>query len=285
MQIALDQENTSLPRFRRYAGFTAYVEGWALYGESLGAEIGGYADPLSEFGRYNFNMWRACRLVVDTGMHHKKWMRQRAIDFMMTNTALAQLDVEAEIDRYIAWPGQALAYKIGELTIHRIRADAEQRLGDRFDIRAFHDALLSGGAMPLGILETRMAEWVDTQLGGRSSGGGGADASGFSGAGRYFSKRAAQVSPRPLLLLHGADDTRLSFTCSETIYQWAQEPKEIRLFPGAGHWPRSCTSSSASGWRRSWEPHSTAMASISIFRESVRSAPISTRVLVGYWPW
>ena len=166
MQIALDQENTSLPRFRRYAGFTAYVEGWALYGESLGAEIGGYADPLSEFGRYNFNMWRACRLVVDTGMHHKKWMRQRAIDFMMTNTALAQLDVEAEIDRYIAWPGQALAYKIGELTILRIRADAERRLGDRFDIRAFHDALLSGGAMPLGILETRMAEWAEDQLGG-----------------------------------------------------------------------------------------------------------------------
>lgn len=160
LQIALDQENKSLPSFRRYAGFTAYVEGWALYCEKLGYEIGGYRDPYSRFGQLTFEMWRACRLVVDTGMHHKGWSRQQAIGYMIANTSLAEVDIEAEVDRYISWPGQALAYKIGELRISALRRKAESVLGDRFDLRAFHDALLSGGAMPIDILDHRMERWI-----------------------------------------------------------------------------------------------------------------------------
>jgi len=160
-QIALDQENTNLPKFRRYGSFTAYVEGWALYTEKLGYEIGGYKDAYSRFGQLTFEMWRACRLVVDTGMHAKGWSRQQAIDFMAANTSLARLDIESEIDRYISWPGQALAYKIGELRILQLRREAEKKLGDKFDLRAFHDALLSGGAMPIDVLETRMRKWIE----------------------------------------------------------------------------------------------------------------------------
>jgi len=162
-QIALDQENTNLPKFRRYGSFTAYVEGWALYTEKLGYEIGGYKDAYSRFGQLTFEMWRACRLVVDTGMHAKGWSRQQAIDFMASNTSLARLDIESEIDRYISWPGQALAYKIGELRILQLRREAEKKLGDRFDLRAFHDALLSEGAMPIDILESRMRDWTSRQ--------------------------------------------------------------------------------------------------------------------------
>jgi uncharacterized protein (DUF885 family) len=159
-QIALHQENTELPKFRRYGSFTAYVEGWALYTEKLGYEIGGYKDAYSRFGQLTFEMWRACRLVVDTGMHTKGWSRQQAIDFMASNTSLARLDIESEIDRYISWPGQALAYKIGELRILQLRREAEEKLGKRFDLRAFHDALLSEGAMPIDVLETRMRTWI-----------------------------------------------------------------------------------------------------------------------------
>ncbi|MBI4716867.1 MAG: DUF885 domain-containing protein [Planctomycetes bacterium] len=162
-QMALDQENKNLPKFRRYASFTAYVEGWALYTEKLGYDIGGYADPLSRFGQLTFEMWRACRLVVDTGMHAKGWTRQQAIDFMAQNTSLALIDIQAEVDRYIAWPGQALAYKVGELRILRLRREAEAKLGPKFDLRAFHDALLSGGAMPIDILEQRMQAWIEKQ--------------------------------------------------------------------------------------------------------------------------
>lgn len=162
LQIALDQENADLPRFRRYGTFTAYVEGWALYTEKLGYEIGGYRTPQDRFGQLTFEMWRACRLVVDTGMHLKGWTRERAIEFMGQNTSLARLDIESEIDRYIAWPGQALAYKIGELRILQMRRDAEKALGDRFDLKAFHDVLLAGGAMPIEILEARMKEWIDS---------------------------------------------------------------------------------------------------------------------------
>lgn len=160
LQIALDQENKSLPKFRRYGNFTAYVEGWALYTEKLGYEMGGYPDAYSRFGQLTFEMWRACRLVVDTGMHLKGWSRQQAIDFMAANTSLARLDIENEIDRYISWPGQALAYKIGELRILDLRHEAEKKLGLKFDVRAFHDAVLSGGAMPIDVLEKRMKAWI-----------------------------------------------------------------------------------------------------------------------------
>jgi len=159
-QIALHQENTSLPKFRRYGSFTAYVEGWALYTEKLGYEIGGYRDASSRFGQLTFEMWRACRLVVDTGMHAKGWSRQQAIDYMAGNSSLARVDVENEIDRYISWPGQALAYKIGELRILGLRREAEKKLGDKFDLRAFHDALLAEGAMPIDVLEVRMRTWI-----------------------------------------------------------------------------------------------------------------------------
>jgi prolyl oligopeptidase len=159
-QMALDQENKDLPKFRRYASFTAYVEGWALYTEKLGYEIGGYPDAYARFGQLTFEMWRACRLVVDTGMHANGWSRDQAIEFMARNTSLARVDIENEIDRYISWPGQALAYKLGELRILEMRHQAEKTLGEKFDLRAFHDALLSGGAMPIDILESRMREWV-----------------------------------------------------------------------------------------------------------------------------
>lgn len=166
LQIALHQETRDLPSFRRYAGFTAFVEGWGLYTEKLGYEIGGYTDPYSRFGQLTFEMWRACRLVVDTGMHHKGWSRQKAIDFMAENSSLARVDIENEIDRYITWPGQALAYKVGELRILDLRGEAENALRARFDIRAFHDALLAEGAMPIDMLEQRMREWIKKQEGG-----------------------------------------------------------------------------------------------------------------------
>lgn len=166
LQIALAQENTSLPQFRRHASFTVFIEGWGLYSEVLGHDLGGYRDPYQEFGRLTFDAWRSCRLVVDTGMHAHGWTREQAIDFMCANTALARLDVESEIDRYIAWPGQALAYKIGQLEIARMRRDAESRLGARFDIRAFHDKLLSEGALPLNVLQEQMSRWLDAQSGG-----------------------------------------------------------------------------------------------------------------------
>ena len=165
LQMALDQENTSLPKFRRYARFTAYEEGWALYAEKLGYEIGGYTDPYARFGQLNFEMWRSCRLVVDTGIHAKGWSRQQAIDFITTNTSLAPIDIAAEVDRYITWPGQALAYKIGELRILRLRQEAQEAMGDRFDLRTFHDALLGSGAMPVDMLETRMRSWIAGQEG------------------------------------------------------------------------------------------------------------------------
>lgn len=163
LQIALAMENRSLPDFRRHAGFTIFVEGWALYAESLGAELGGYRSPYSRFGRLTYDAWRAARLVVDTGMHHFGWTREQAVEFMKRNTALAELNIISEVDRYIAWPGQALAYKIGELAIHDLRRLAEERLGEAFDVRAFHDALLAEGALPLDVLRARMARWIDEQ--------------------------------------------------------------------------------------------------------------------------
>lgn len=164
LQIALQMELTDLPNFRRYSGFTAFVEGWGLYSESLGYELGLYQDPYSKFGALTYEMWRAVRLVVDTGMHYKGWTRQQAIDFFKNNAAKKELDIINEIDRYIAWPGQALAYKIGQLKILELRKEAEQALADDFDVRAFHDQILGGGALPLEILETRMHRWLASEL-------------------------------------------------------------------------------------------------------------------------
>ena len=164
LQIALQMELPDMPAFRRYSGFTAFTEGWGLYSESLGYDLGLYKDPYSRFGALTYEMWRAVRLVVDTGMHYKGWTRQQAIDFFKDNAAKTELDIINEIDRYISWPGQALAYKIGQLKILELRKKAEQMLGKNFDIRAFHDQLLGGGALPLEILETRMNLWLAAEL-------------------------------------------------------------------------------------------------------------------------
>ncbi|GHF79981.1 DUF885 domain-containing protein [Thalassotalea marina] len=160
LQISLNKELDHLPNFRRYSYISAFGEGWGLYAEYLGLEAGFYKDPYSNFGRLTYEMWRAARLVVDTGMHAMGWTRQQALDFMAGNTALSLHNVTTEIDRYISWPGQALSYKIGELTIKRLRKKAEQELGEKFDIRAFHDAVLANGAIPLKVLELKIEEFI-----------------------------------------------------------------------------------------------------------------------------
>jgi len=160
MQLAIQQELGDVPNFRRYGGVTAFVEGWALYAESLGKEVGFYRDAYSEFGRLSYEMWRACRLVVDTGMHARGWTRQQAIDYMARNSALTMTNITNEVDRYIAWPGQALAYKTGQMKIRELRTQAERELGPRFDVRRFHDAVLGSGAVPLGVLEDNIRLWI-----------------------------------------------------------------------------------------------------------------------------
>jgi prolyl oligopeptidase len=164
LQIAIQMELEDMPQFRRFSRFTAFIEGWGLYSESLGYDLGLYRDPYSRFGALTYDMWRAVRLVVDSGIHYKGWSRQQAIDFFKDNAAKTELDISNEIDRYIAWPGQALAYKVGQLKIQELRKRAEQTLGSNFDIRGFHDALLGGGALPLEVLETRMDRWLADQL-------------------------------------------------------------------------------------------------------------------------
>ncbi len=165
LQLAIQAELSDLHPISRESNFTAFIEGWALYSERLGKEIGFYKDPYQDFGRLSMEAWRASRLVVDTGMHAMGWSREQAIAYMKENTALSEHNIVAEVDRYIGWPGQALAYKIGELAISRLRAKAESELGDRFDVRAFHDRVLEAGSIPLPLLEERIDDWIAQQLG------------------------------------------------------------------------------------------------------------------------
>jgi uncharacterized protein (DUF885 family) len=167
LQIAIAQELQGIPEFRKHTGVTAYVEGWGLYTERLCDEMGLYSGDVDRIGMLSFDAWRACRLVVDTGMHALGWSRQQAIDYMVANTVLAENNIENEVDRYITWPGQALAYKIGQQEILRLRADARKRLGDRFDIKGFHDAVLGEGAVDLRTLDAIVARWVESVENGR----------------------------------------------------------------------------------------------------------------------
>jgi uncharacterized protein (DUF885 family) len=169
LQIALQQEMEQLPPFRKYTGFTAFVEGWALYAERLGLETDFYKDPYSDFGRLTMEVWRACRLVVDTGIHYLGWTREQAIEYMRDNSAMPIHDIRAEVDRYIGWPGQALAYKTGQMKISELRAEAEKTLGQKFDVRTFHDVVLGSGAIPLDMLEENVRQWIkqaQSQVGG-----------------------------------------------------------------------------------------------------------------------
>ena len=162
LQGAIAKEMNDVPEFRNKTYISAFGEGWGLYSEYLGIEAGFYQNPYSDFGRLTYEMWRACRLVVDTGMHSKGWSRQQAMDYLASNTALSLHNVKTEIDRYISWPGQALSYKIGELTIKRLRQKAQQALADKFDLREFHDQLLKNGSMPLSMLEQVIEEYIET---------------------------------------------------------------------------------------------------------------------------
>ncbi|MCV2367548.1 DUF885 domain-containing protein [Roseateles oligotrophus] len=164
LQIALAQEQQDLPKFRRFAGYNAYLEGWALYAEKLGFELGLYQDPYSHFGQLTYDMWRAVRLVVDTGLHAKRWTREQAIDYFRANAAKTEVDIVNEVDRYIGWPGQALSYKIGQIRVLAMRKRAETSLGKDFDLRAYHDMLLDGGALPLDLLDSKVERWIAERL-------------------------------------------------------------------------------------------------------------------------
>ena len=163
MQLSIQQELTDLPPFRQQGGTTAFVEGWALYSERLGKEVGFYQDPYSDYGRLNDEMLRAIRLVVDTGLHHKKWTRDQVVQFFRDHSAIDEVEIQSETDRYIVWPGQALAYKVGQLKILELRERAQKALGSRFDIRAFHDEVLGAGALPMQELEERIDAWIRRQ--------------------------------------------------------------------------------------------------------------------------
>jgi len=164
IQVALAQELQGLPEFRKNSSYTAFVEGWALYSESLGDEMGLYADPYAKFGQLTYDAWRAVRLVVDTGLHSMGWTRDQAIDYFRANTAKTDQDIVVEVDRYIVWPGQALGYKMGQLKIRELRTKAEQQLGARFNVRGFHDVVLGQGAVPLDVLERQVGEWVSKSM-------------------------------------------------------------------------------------------------------------------------
>jgi uncharacterized protein (DUF885 family) len=163
LQISLAQEMENTPEFRKHVGYSAFVEGWALYSEGLGEDVGLYTDPYSKFGQLSYEMWRAVRLVVDTGMHSMGWTREQAIQFFKDNTGKTDQDITVEVDRYIVWPGQALAYKLGQLKIRELRGEAEHRLGAKFNVRSFHDAVLEQGAVPLSLLEPHVTHWIDSQ--------------------------------------------------------------------------------------------------------------------------
>ena len=163
LQMSLAQEMENTPEFRKHVGYSAFLEGWALYSESLGEDVGLYTDPYSKFGQLSYEMWRAARLVVDTGMHSMGWTREQAIQFFKDNTGKTDQDITVEVDRYIVWPGQALAYKLGQLKIRELRSEAERRLGAKFNVRAFHDAILEQGAVPLSLLEPHIKNWIDAQ--------------------------------------------------------------------------------------------------------------------------
>jgi uncharacterized protein (DUF885 family) len=164
IQIALAQEMTGVPEFQKHLGVTAFVEGWGLYSEGLADELGLYSSALTRMGRLGMEAWRAGRLVVDTGIHAMGWSRAQAVRFLLENTTSAPNNIENEVDRYIGWPGQALAYKLGELEIRRLRRQAEARLGRRFDLRTFHDAVLRSGAVSLPVLGEEIARWLDVEL-------------------------------------------------------------------------------------------------------------------------
>jgi uncharacterized protein (DUF885 family) len=163
LQLSLAQEMQDVPEFRKHVGYSAFVEGWALYGESLGEELGQYKDPYSKFGQLTYEMWRAVRLVVDTGMHSMGWTREQAIQFFKDNTGKTDQDITVEVDRYIVWPGQALAYKLGQMKIRELRTEAEKKLGTKFDVRKFHDAVLGNGAVPLNVLQAQVERWIGEQ--------------------------------------------------------------------------------------------------------------------------
>lgn len=163
LQLSLAQEMEDLPAFRRHAGYTAFVEGWALYAERLGKEVGLYQDPYNDYGRLENEMWRAIRLVIDTGVHEKHWSRDQMVSYFHRYTAMDEPNIQSEVDRYIAWPGQALAYKLGQLEILKLREEARDKLGSKFDLRAFHDEVLANGALPLDILDSEVKEWINTR--------------------------------------------------------------------------------------------------------------------------
>ena len=167
LQISIGQELKDLPAFRKNGDYTAFIEGWALYSERLGKETGFYEDPYSDYGRLENEMWRALRLVIDTGVHEKHWSREQMVDFFHRYTAMDEPNVQSEVDRYIAWPGQALAYKLGQLEILRLRQEARQTLGGKFDLRAFHDEVVGSGPLPLGVLHSQVESWISAQDGRR----------------------------------------------------------------------------------------------------------------------